>query len=181
MMVTWHATRIHIVQGDVTRQEVDTIVNAANSSLMGGGGVDGAIHRWGGPQIVEECKALRRDTWPDGLPTGKAVITSGGRLKASHVIHTVGPVWNGGGRGEPKELADCYVNSLTLVKEKGLSSVAFPSISTGAYGYPIEAASRIALKTVKEFVEREGWPPKVIFVLFTSRDLEVYERTAREI
>jgi len=180
MIVTWHATRIHIVQGDVTSQEVDAIVNAANSSLMGGGGVDGAIHRWGGPQIDEECRALRRDLWPDGLPTGKAAITSGGRLKALHVIHTVGPVWSGGSRGEPKELADCYVNSLALVKEKGLSSVAFPSISTGAYRYPIEAASRIALKTVKEFVERDGWPPRVIFVLFTSRDLEVYERAARE-
>jgi O-acetyl-ADP-ribose deacetylase (regulator of RNase III) len=181
MILAWHATRVHIVQGDVTQQDVDAIVNAANSSLMGGGGVDGAIHRLGGPQIVEECKALRQKDWPDGLPTGKAVITSGGRLKARHVIHTVGPVWRGGGLGEPEELADCYTNSLMLAKEKRLRSVAFPSISTGAYGYPVGPASRIALKTVKEFVEREAWPPKVIFVLFSSRDLEVYEQAAKEI
>ncbi len=165
----------------MTGQDVDAIVNAANSSLMGGGGVDGAIHRWGGSQIDEECRALRREQWPDGLPAGKAVITSGGRLKARHVIHTVGPIWKGGDQGERGELADCYANSLILVKEKMLKSVAFPSISTGAYGYPIEAASRIALTTVKEFVEREGWPPEVVFVLFSSRDLETYEQAAREL
>ena len=164
----------------MTDQNVDAVVNAANSSLMGGGGVDGAIYGRGGPQILEECKMLRREYWPDGLPTGKAAITSGGQLQARHVIHTVGPVWRGGGRGEPGKLADCYSNSLVLAKEKGLRSLAFPSISTGAYGYPIEAASRIALKTVKEFVEKEGWPPEVVFVLFSNGDIEVYERAAKE-
>jgi len=181
MITAWHATRVRIVQGDITSQDVDAIVNAANSSLMGGGGVDGAIHRWGGPQIDEECRALRRERWPDGLPTGMAAITTGGRLKARHVIHTVGPIWRGGDQGEPKDLADCYINSLILAKENQLRSVAFPSISTGAFGYPIEAASRIALKTVKEFVENQGWPPQVIFVLFTSHDLETYERAANEL
>ena len=124
---------------------------------------------------------LRREHWPNGLPSGKAAITSGGQLQARHVIHTVGPIWRGGDRGEPKELADCYANSLILAKEKRLKSVAFPSISTGAYGYPIEAASRIALKTVKKFVEEEGWPPEVVFVLFSSRDLETYERAVKEL
>jgi len=165
----------------VTRQDVDAIVNAANSSLMGGGGVDGAIHRWGGPQIDKECRALRREHWPNGLPTGNAVITSGGRIKARNVIHTVGPVWSGGDKGEPKELAHCYINSLVLAKEKNLKSVAFPSISTGAYGYPIVGASRVALMTVKEFVEKEGWPPEIIFVLFSGQDLEVYEKAAKEL
>jgi O-acetyl-ADP-ribose deacetylase (regulator of RNase III) len=181
MMTAWHATRVRIVQGDVTAQDVDAIVNAANSSLLGGGGVDGAIHRWGGPQMDEECRALRRERWPEGLPTGKAVITGGGRLKARHVIHTVGPVWRGGDQGEPVELAECYTSSLTLAKENRLKSVAFPSISTGAYGYPIEAASRIALKTVKEFVEKKAWPPEVIFVLFSSHDLETYLQAVTEL
>jgi len=180
MFLRWRTTRVHIVQGDVTEQDVDAIVNAANSSLMGGGGVEGAIHRRGGPQILEECKRLRRENWPNGLPTGKAAITSGGQLRARHVIHTVGPVWRGGDGEEPRELADCYANSLILAKEKRLKSVAFPSISTGAYGYPIERASRIALKTVREFVENEGWPPEVIFVLFSSRDVEAYEKAAKE-
>jgi len=179
-LLSWRTTRVSIVQGDVTEQNVDAVVNAANSSLMGGGGVDGAIHRRGGPQILEECKMLRWEHWPNELPTGKAAITSGGQLRARHVIHTVGPVWRGGDRGEPGELADCYANSLTLAKEKRLKSVAFPSISTGAYGYPIEAASRIALKTVKEFVAKEGWPPGIVFVLFSNRDFEVYERAAKE-
>ena len=181
MITAWHATRVGIVQGDITGQDVDAIVNAANSSLMGGGGVDGAIHKWGGPQVDEECRALRRERWPDGLPTGMAAITTGGRLKARHVIHTVGPIWRGGDQGEPKDLADCYINSLILAKENQLRSVAFPSISTGAYGYPVETASRIALKTVKEFAEKEGWPPQVIFVLFSSRDVETYERAANEL
>jgi O-acetyl-ADP-ribose deacetylase (regulator of RNase III) len=180
VFLSWRTTRLRIVQGDVTEQDVDAIVNAANSSLMGGGGVDGTIHRRGGQQILEECKVLRQEYWPDGLPTGKAAITSGGQLQARHVIHTVGPIWRGGDRGEPRELADCYVNSLILAKQKRLKSVAFPSISTGAYGYPIEAASRIALRAVKEFVENEGWPPEVVFVLFSDRDLEVYERAAKE-
>jgi O-acetyl-ADP-ribose deacetylase (regulator of RNase III) len=180
MLLTWGKTEIRIVQGDITAQDVDAIVNAANSTLMGGGGVDGAIHRGGGPQIVEECKIIRRDHWPGGLPRGRAVITGGGLLKARHVIHTVGPVWSGGDDEEARELAECYRNSLNLAKEKKLRSVAFPAISTGAYGYPIGAASRIALETVKKFVEDEAWPPEVAFVLFSGHDLKVYEEAARE-
>lgn len=170
-----------MVQGDITEQGTDALVNAANSTLMGGGGVDGAIHRKGGPKILEECKHIRVTEWPAGLPTGKAVITSGGNLKARYVVHTVGPIWRGGTRGEPELLAEAYCNSLTLVASKGLKTIAFPSISTGAYSYPIEKASRIALKTVKEFLEKEDKLDKVVFVLFTRHDLEIYKKAAREI
>jgi O-acetyl-ADP-ribose deacetylase (regulator of RNase III) len=172
--------KICLVQGDVTEQDTDAIVNAANSTLMGGGGVDGAIHRKGGPKILEECKQIRAKEWLDGLPTGKAVITSGGDLKARYVIHTVGPVWRGGIRGEPELLAEAYLNSLKLAVSKGLKTMAFPSISTGAYGYPIQKASRIALTTVKEFLEKEDKLDKVVFVLFTKHDLEAYKQAAKE-
>jgi len=168
-----------LLRGDITEQETDAIVNAANRSLMGGGGVDGAIHRRGGRQILEECKAIRIDRWPDGLPTGEAVITTGGDLKAKHVIHTVGPIWNGGAKGERELLANAYRNSLTLARKMGLRSIAFPSISTGAYGYPIEDAARTALHIVKEFLEVEGTLEEVRFVLFTTSDLGVYLRSAR--
>ena len=174
-------TKVCLVQGDITEQDTDVLVNAANSTLMGGGGVDGAIHRKGGPKILEECKHIRVTEWPAGLPTGKAVITSGGNLKARYVVHTVGPIWRGGTRGEPELLAEAYCNSLTLVASKGLKTIAFPSISTGAYSYPIEKASRIALKTVKEFLEKEDKLDKVVFVLFTRHDLEIYKKAAREI
>ena len=173
--------KVCLVEGDITARDTDVIVNAANSTLMGGGGVDGAIHRKGGPKILEECKCIRATEWPDGLPTGKAVITSGGNLKARYVVHTVGPIWRGGTRGEPELLAEAYCNSLTLVASQGLKTIAFPSISTGAYSYPIEKASRIALKTVKEFLEKEDKLDKVVFVLFTSHDLEVDKKAAREI
>jgi O-acetyl-ADP-ribose deacetylase (regulator of RNase III) len=176
--LTWGTTAVRIVKGDITEQDVDAVVNAANSTLLGGGGVDGAIHRRGGPKILEECREIRRSSWPDGLPSGKAVITGGGLLKARHVIHAVGPVWRGGRHVEAQALAGCYQNSLEIVKERGLRSVAFPAISAGAYGYPIEEAGAVALRTVKEFVEREGWPPAVAFVLFNGRDLAVYERLA---
>src|SRR4030067_2798447 len=166
--------RIRLVQGDVTDMETDAIVNAANSSLMGGGGVDGAIHRKGGPKILEECKRIRENTWPDGLPTGKAVITTGGNLKARYVIHTVGPVWHGGKHGESELLAEAYKNSLKLAVSKGLKTIAFPSISTGAYGYPMEKASKIALKTVEEFLEKEDNLNEVLLVLFSKPDLEIY-------
>jgi O-acetyl-ADP-ribose deacetylase (regulator of RNase III) len=162
--------------GDITDQDVDAIVNAANSSLMGGGGVDGAIHSKGGPSILEECKRIRRSAWPDGLPTGEAVISGGGRLKAKHVIHTVGPRWREGDGSQANLLASCYRNSLKLAKKNGLKSVAFPSISTGAYGYPMAEASRIALNAVKGFLEREGGLAEVRFVLFTDYDLDVYLR-----
>ena len=173
-------TKICIVQGDITEQNTDAIVNAANSSLMGGGGVDGAIHRKGGPKILEECKRIRENTWPDGLPTGKAVITTGGNLKARYVIHTVGPVWHGGKHGERELLAEAYKNSLKLTVSKGLKTIAFPSISTGAYSYPIEKASKIALKTVQEFLEKENNLNEVLLVLFSKPDLEIYEKAAKE-
>lgn len=171
-------TRICLIQGDITDVEVDAIVNAANPSLMGGGGVDGAIHRKGGTKILEECELIRAKEWPKGLPTGKAVVTSGGNLKARYVIHTVGPIWHGGACGEAELLADAYRNSLKLAVSKGLKTVAFPSISTGAYGYPIQEASCTALETVKEFLEDEDKIDKVIFVLFTLHDLKVYEKNS---
>jgi O-acetyl-ADP-ribose deacetylase (regulator of RNase III) len=173
--------KIILVQGDITEMDTDVIVNAANSSLMGGGGVDGAIHRKGGPKILEECKRIRAIEWPEGLPTGKAVITTGGNLKAKHVIHTVGPVWHGGDKGEPELLAEAYRNSLKLAVSKGLKTISFPSISTGAYRYPIEQACKIALTTVKAFLEEEDKIDKVVFVLFTKHDLEVYKDVANEI
>ena len=173
--------KICLVQGDITEQNTDAIVNAANSALMGGGGVDGAIHRRGGPKIHDECKRIRATEWLDGLPTGRAVITSGGNLKAKYVIHTVGPVWRGGIHGEPELLAEAYLNSLRLAVSERLKTMAFPSISTGAYRYPIEKASRIALTTVKEFLEREDKLDKVVFVLFTRHDLEIYKKAAKEI
>jgi len=173
--------KVCLVQADITDMDTDAVVNAANPTLMGGGGVDGAMHRKGGPKILEECKRIRATEWPDGLPTGRAVITHGGNLKARCVIHTVGPVWHGGTSGEPELLADAYLNSLELAVSKGLKTIAFPSISTGAYGYPIERACRIALTTVKEFLEREDKLDRVVFVLFTGRDLEIYKETAKEI
>jgi O-acetyl-ADP-ribose deacetylase (regulator of RNase III) len=174
-------TKICLVQGDITQIDTDAIVNAANSTLMGGGGVDGAIHGKGGPKILEECRRIRATEWPNGLPTGKAVITSGGNLKAKYVIHTVGPVWRGGTGGEPELLAECYRSSLRLAVSKALKTIAFPSISTGAYGYPIESASQIALTTVKEFLEKEDKLDEVVFVLFTGSDLEIYRQKAEGI
>ena len=173
--------KVCLVQGDITQIDADAIVNAANPTLMGGGGVDGAIHRRGGPKILEECKHIRATEWPNGVPTGKAVITSGGNLKAKYVIHTVGPVWRGGGHGETELLAEAYRNSLRLAISKGLKTIAFPSISTGAYGYPIEKASRIALTTVKKFLESDDKLDNVIFVLFTGHDFEIYKEAAKEI
>ncbi len=166
---------IRVVKGDITEQDTDALVNAANSTLMGGGGVDGAIHRRGGPKILEECKEIRRTEWPDGLPTGRAVITGGGNLKARYVIHTVGPIWRGGRAGKAELLASCYRNSLGLARSKGLKSIALPSISTGAYGYPIEEAHEVALRTVTSFLDREDRLKEVRFVLFSARDLEIYE------
>jgi O-acetyl-ADP-ribose deacetylase (regulator of RNase III) len=172
--------KICLVQGDISDMDTDAVVNAANSSLMGGGGVDGAIHRRGGPKILEECKRLRAREWPGGLPTGKAAMTTGGNLKAKYVIHTVGPIWRGGKQKEPELLADAYRNSLKLAVSKGLKTIAFPSISTGAYGYPIEKASRIALASVKDFLEKEDNLDKVMFVLFSRDDLEIYKDAGKE-
>jgi O-acetyl-ADP-ribose deacetylase (regulator of RNase III) len=154
--------RIVLAQGDITRQEVDAIVNAANSSLMGGGGVDGAIHRAGGPAILQECRELRRSRFPDGLPTGQAVATTGGRLPARWVIHTVGPVYS---RSEDRSgvLASCHVESLRVADELGAKTVAFPAISTGAYGYPLEDAAPVAVESVRSADTRVE---EVRFVLF---------------
>ena len=171
---------MRVIKGDITEMETDAIVNAANSSLMGGGGVDGAIHRKGGPKILEECKKIRATEWPEGLPTGKAVITFAGNLKARCVIHTVGPVWHGGNRGEPELLAQAYQSSLRIAVSNGLKTVAFPSMSTGAYGYPMGDASRIALKAVKNFLEKEDKLDEVIFVLFSEHNLKVYVDAAKE-
>lgn len=165
-------TRLTLSRGDITTQETEAIVNAANSSLLGGGGVDGAIHRAGGPEILEECKIIRAKQ--GGCPTGEAVVTTGGLLKARYVIHTVGPIWRGGNQGEEKLLANAYRNSLTLAKENGVRSLSFPSISTGAYGYPIQAACRVALSTVRDFLMEHDFE-EVRFVLFSDEDLRSYE------
>ena len=161
---------IEAVQGDITEQRVDAIVNAANTTLLGGGGVDGAIHRAAGPQLLEECRTI------GGCPTGEARITKGYRLPAHHVIHTVGPVWTGGTRGEPALLRGCYVNSLSLAAQHQLRSIAFPSISTGAYRYPIAEAARIAADTVRTCLARSTSVELVRFVCFSARDLEVYRK-----
>jgi O-acetyl-ADP-ribose deacetylase len=157
------------IQADITTLAVDAIVNAANSSLLGGGGVDGAIHRAAGPDLVAECRLL------GGCKTGEAKITKGYRLPAKHIIHTVGPVWCGGNAGEPELLANCYRNSLQLVVKHGLGSIAFPSISTGIYGYPIEEAARIAVATVRQFLADSGAVPDVTFCCFSASDLQVYQ------
>lgn len=172
---------LRLLQGDITEQDVDVIVNAANSSLMGGGGVDGAIHRKGGQKILEECKQIRSREWPEGLSIGKVVITSGGNLKAKYVIHTVGPIWHGDKSGKKELLKDAYLNSLKLAVQKGLKSISFPSISTGAYRYPIDDAARTALSTVKEYLEQENGLEEVNFVLFTEADLNTYQDVAKEI
>lgn len=174
-------SELTLVTGDITQQETDAIVNAANSSLMGGGGVDGAIHRAGGPEILEECKSIRKTTLTDGLPTGKAVITTGGKLKARYVIHTVGPIWKGGDTGEPELLVGAYINSLLLALENGIKTISFPSISTGAYGYPIEKASKVALSSVIVFLKKYNGIDEVRFVLHNSHSLDVYERTLEEL
>jgi O-acetyl-ADP-ribose deacetylase (regulator of RNase III) len=174
--------RLRLVQGDITGQDVDAIVNAANSSLLGGGGVDGAIHRAGGPAILEECREIRRSSYPDGLPPGLAVITTGGNLPARFVIHTVGPVWAGGTRGEEATLEAAYRNSLLLAMERGLRTVAFPSISTGAFGYPIDQAARTALGTIVNFLRDHSHSfDEVRMVLFSSKDKAAYEKALEEI
>lgn len=160
--------KLEVVQGDITRQDVDAIVNAANTTLLGGGGVDGAIHRAAGPALLEECRTI------GGCPTGEARITGGYNLKARHVIHTVGPVWRGGAGAEAQLLRNCYVHSLALATERGLKSVAFPSISTGAYRYPMEQAAKIAVETVREMLVEKTSVELARFVCFSDRDYEVY-------
>ncbi len=166
--------RIVVKMGDITHEHVDAIVNAANSSLMGGGGVDGAIHRAGGPRIKAACQELRDGAYPDGLPAGEAVITTGGDLPAQFVIHTVGPVWGGGTRGEPETLASCYRSSLRLAVENGVRTVAFPAISTGVYGYPAGQAARVASRAVAEFLAEDDSLERVAFVLFGEDAFETF-------
>jgi O-acetyl-ADP-ribose deacetylase len=162
--------RIALVEGDITKLKVDAIVNAANTTLLGGGGVDGAIHRAAGPELLEECRAL------GGCPTGEAKITKGYCLPAKYVIHTVGPVWRDGKHREDELLAGCYRNSLTLAAEQGVRTVAFPSISTGAYGFPMERAAEIAITEIKNFLEKHPEIEEVQLVCFGRRALEIHQR-----
>ena len=178
--VSINQAKIYAIQGDITKQATDAIVNAANSSLMGGGGVDGAIHRAGGPVILAECKQIVAKQ--GRLPTGKAVITTGGNLKARFVIHTVGPIWHGGNKDEPELLASAYRESLKVATENNLSTISFPSISTGAYGYPVAKAAQVAINTVVS-VLRESVTSirEVVFVLFDSATFQSYASALNEI
>jgi len=169
------AAKIELVQGDITKQRVDAIVNAANTGLVGGGGVDGAIHRAGGPAIMAECDRLREQAAGTPCPTGSAVKTTAGRLEAKAVIHTAGPRWRGGARGEAADLASCYRSCLEVAAANGWRTIAFPSISTGIYGYPVDEAARVALGTVRQFLTEHSAAFDVItFVLFSDGDLAVY-------
>lgn len=170
--ITIGKTRLVLKRGDITLEHTDAIVNAANSSLMGGGGVDGAIHRAGGPEILRECRKIREQRGE--LPTGEAVITAGGTLKAHYVIHTVGPVWHGGTNDEDQLLSNAYRNSLLLAVGHKVTSIAFPSISTGVYGFPIQRAARIAVRAVGEFVKDHSSIREVRFIMFSDNDYEVY-------
>jgi O-acetyl-ADP-ribose deacetylase (regulator of RNase III) len=176
---TVNKAKISIVQGDITHQTTDAIVNAANSSLMGGGGVDGAIHRAGGPAILEEC--IQIVAKQGRLPTGKAVITTAGKMKAKHVIHTVGPIWHGGNQDESALLASAYRESLKLAAAKNLASISFPSISTGVYNYPVDKAAGVALKEVIAFLNKATSITEVVFVLFDGRTFEAYEHALRHL
>jgi O-acetyl-ADP-ribose deacetylase (regulator of RNase III) len=162
--------RVRVVVGDITRQEVDAVVNAANSTLMGGAGVDGAIHRAGGAQILAECKEIRRTLYPEGLPTGEAVLTTGGRLAARYVVHTVGPVWGREGGREAELLAACYRNSLAVATASGVETIAFPAISTGAYGYPRAEAAAVAAEAISEFLAADETLREVRLVFFSQGD-----------
>ena len=173
--VTINKSVLELIEGDITEQETDAIVNAANSSLLGGGGVDGAIHRTGGPKILEECRKL------GGCPTGEARITTGGNLKAKYVIHTVGPIYSGGKQREAELLASAYKNSLSLASQYKLKSVAFPSISTGAYGYPVDEAATIALKTVINYLKTHTDIDMVRFVLFGQKAYRAYDKALQEL
>ncbi|MBU0599184.1 O-acetyl-ADP-ribose deacetylase [bacterium] len=170
---------IKLTQGDITKEEVEIIVNAANSNLMGGGGVDGAIHRAGGPEILSECKEICHKQGK--LPPGKAVATKAGNLRAKYVIHTVGPIYIDGHKGEPELLESCYRESLKLAKEKGCQVVAFPSISTGAYGYPLDEAAKIALNTIALFLKEDSFIQEVRVVLFNSEAFNTFKKALENI
>ncbi|TAJ82249.1 O-acetyl-ADP-ribose deacetylase [bacterium] len=168
--------RVVVKVGDITKENANAIVNAANGSLMGGGGVDGAIHRVGGPDILKECKEIRRTQYPQGLPTGQAVITAAGKMTAKHVIHTVGPVYGRGGKDKAELLADCYRNSLSLAAKKGLKTVAFPAISTGVYGYPLEEAAQVSSQAIEKFFQTDSSIQEIRLVFFSRSDAEVFLR-----
>jgi O-acetyl-ADP-ribose deacetylase (regulator of RNase III) len=172
---------LEFTSGDITREVTDAIVNAANSSLMGGGGVDGAIHAAGGPEILEECRRIRQEQHKEGLPTGRAVATSGGRLQAKHVIHTVGPVWQGGAQGEAEKLASCHKESVRAADGLKLASVAFPAISTGVYGYPLEKAAAVAVKAAAEALRSAAHVKRVRFVLFGEAAYSAYVAAAENV
>jgi len=171
---TYLAGRVAVNVGDITQEAVDAIVNAANGTLMGGGGVDGAIHRAGGPEIKAACAEIRRAHYPQGLPTGEAVITTGGKLPAKHVIHTVGPVYGSGGVDKAELLAACYFNSLSLAVSHQLKSIAFPAISTGIYGYPMDKAAAVSSRTIEQFLSVDKSITVVKLVFFAAGDAEVF-------
>ncbi len=166
--------KVIVKVGDITEEDTDAIVNAANSTLLGGGGVDGAIHRKGGSKILDECKKIRENQYPNGLPTGKAVITSGGNLAARFVIHTVGPIYGMNQENEAELLADCYQNSLRLAAENDLKTIAFPSISTGAFGYPKHEAAKISSRAIKQFLNADERLIQVKLVFFSDSDAEMF-------
>ncbi len=166
--------RLKVITGDITCLAVDAVVNAANSSLYGGGGVDGAIHRAGGPSILAECRDIRTHRYPDGLPPGKAVITTAGDMPAEYVIHTVGPIWHGGKTNEQGVLADAYRNSLQLAAETGVKTIAFPAISTGIYGFPKQIAAVIAAETITKHLQTNSLPREVFLVFYSENDKETF-------
>jgi O-acetyl-ADP-ribose deacetylase (regulator of RNase III) len=171
---TFMGGRVSVKLGDITKEAVDAVVNAANSTLLGGGGVDGAIHRAGGPEIVKECQEIRRTRHPDGLTTGEAVITTAGKMAAKHVIHTAGPVYGRGGEEKAELLAACYWNSLKLAAEKGLTTIAFPAISTGVYGYPSDEAAKVSSETIKKFLNADSSIKQVRLVFFSQSDADAF-------
>lgn len=166
--------RVIVKVGDITKEDVDAVVNAANGTLMGGGGVDGAIHRAGGPEIKKECEEIRRTQYPDGLPTGEAVITTAGKMPAKRVIHTVGPVYSRSGRSKAELLASCYRNSLRLAVENGLRTIAFPAISTGIYGYPLDEAAKVSSQAIENFLSSNPSLQEVRLVFFSPSDAEAF-------
>ena len=174
MLESFLAGRVRVLIGDITAQDVSAIVNAANSTLLGGGGVDGAIHRIGGPRILEECRRIRETTHPKGLPTGEAVITTAGDLSAEYVIHTVGPIYGREPARESELLAACYQNSLELARQHDLSSIAFPSISTGAFGYPKPEAAAVSSRAITDFLKFDNQIREVRLVFFQQRDARVF-------